>query len=108
MTSSSTISRPSSADTRLRLSRPCYDKPWRCPGWAGGGMRYPKADRCESGSISMWNDPSRFVRFRFGRCTQCGVVTLPWVTRHLDPTHWKFAVRSAWREVKWRIESRRF
>ena len=39
----------------MRISRPCYDKPYRCPGWAGGGMRYAKVDRCSNGRTDIYS-----------------------------------------------------
>lgn len=70
----------------MRLSRSCYDKWHRCPGWAGGGWHYPKGpDRCEGGYLQIdWE--ARFVRWRFWKCNKCDVVIWPWHTRWLDPT----------------------
>ena len=73
----------------MRLSRPCYDKPHRCPGWVGGGMRYPKVDRCDGGRVMIRGDRDRSPGtepWRFGRCDRCGVVTWPYITRWLDPS----------------------
>lgn len=67
-----------------RLSRPCYDKPWRCPGWAGGGMRYARRDRCNDGRMTGWDGEQRCPAWRFHRCTTCDVITWPYVTRWLD------------------------
>jgi hypothetical protein len=37
----------------LPWSRPCYNKPHRCPGWVGGGMTSAMVDRCpDGGSLS--------------------------------------------------------
>ncbi len=68
----------------MRLSRPCYDKPWRCPGWAGGGMRYAKRDRCEDGRMHGW-DGQRWPHLRFHRCDTCDVITIPYALRWLSP-----------------------
>lgn len=83
----------------MRLSRPCYDKPHRCPGWAGGGMRYPKVDRCDGGRITVapslsevlaaeetWDGHPIANPRRLGRCTECDVVTIPWAWTYLDPS----------------------
>ncbi len=92
----------------MRLSRPDYDKPHRCPGWSGPGWNLAGAgwwkvsartDRCDDGSIRTLtrNDhPGRFGypgehRWRFGRCNKCDIVTWPVVTRWLDPTWLKWA-----------------
>ena len=85
-------------DRLMRLSRPCYDKPHRCPGWAGGGWRSAKADRCDGGTIRVrvpmegcrdeWEYPGTRP-WRFGFCNECDVRTWPRVTRHIDPTYWR-------------------
>lgn len=81
----------------MRLSRTCYDKPHRCPGWAGGGWHYAKEDRCENGSIRVrvplegypgeWDYPN-LHKWRFGFCTRCDVRTWPTITKKLDPSYW--------------------
>lgn len=88
----------------IRISRPCYDKWWRCPGWAGGGMRYAKVDRCDGGSLvtrEAW--PVR-RKWRFHRCSTCKVIVLPSVIRWVDPTwlvnHVPYVVRN--RIYNWR------
>lgn len=81
----------------MRLSRPCYDKPWRCPGWAGGGMRYAKRERCADGRVSGWDSPARWPHLWFHRCGECGVVTLPFATRWLDPSWLAYRAQSWWR-----------
>lgn len=90
----------------MRLSRPCYDKMHRCPGWAGGGIRYARKGRCEGGHL---RDAKRehiyeghFWRFRFNRCDTCDVLVLPYAVRWVDPSAWWVAVRlsRAWRAVR--------
>jgi hypothetical protein len=83
----------------MRLSRPCYDKMHRCPGWAGGGMRYAKVDRCADGRL---HDPKRehiyegrWWRWRFNRCDTCDVLVLPYVIRYVDPRWWGYVARSS-------------
>lgn len=62
-------------------------------------MRYAKVTKCDGGRIfigreSMWAHHHPAVRkFRFGRCSNCDVRTLPWVTRYLDPTWWPSTIR---------------
>lgn len=93
----------------MRLSRPCYDKPHRCPGWAGGGWKSAKRDRCDGGYVDTRGREYEGVfggtyvdkhpgsnKWRFGRCRGtnqkgtegCGVVTIPWALRKLDPRWW--------------------
>jgi hypothetical protein len=78
----------------MRLSRPCYDKFRRCPGWAGGGMRFAKRDRCDNGRVEGIYD-KRFYRWRFNRCNTCDVVVLPIVVEYLDWRYWQYKI-SRW------------
>lgn len=93
----------------MRLSRPCYDKPWRCPGWAGGGMRYAKRDRCEGGRMLGWNHgEQRWPHLWFHRCNTCDVVTLPFALRWVISVDWWGVVtrRAAWRLESWWLDVR--
>ena len=93
----------------MRLSRPCYDKYWRCPGWAGGGWRYARNVLCDNGRIQVdWENP-RGWKWRFHHCDTCNVTVFPYKTRYLDPAWWvKTRVGLAildWRaDRKWRKE----
>lgn len=81
----------------MRVSRPCYDKPHRCPGWAGGGAFYGRADRCISGRISV-DYEARLWQWRMWRCTACDVITLPYVVRWVDVT---VPIRRAWARLRY-------
>lgn len=72
---------------RWRLSRPCYDKPWRCPGWAGGGSKLAYVQRCPGGSTTLIDAEGWRWKWGFQR-HDCGVIVLPLMTRWLDPTWW--------------------
>lgn len=76
----------------MRISRHCYDKPHRCPGWNGGGAHSAKVHHCESGHIQI-DYNSKWYKWQFHRCDRCDVLALPIVVQELD---WKW-----WR---WRIE----
>lgn len=74
----------------LRFRRHCYDKPHRCPGWAGGGWKYPKTMVCDGGSLTFQMYPRRKAwSLRSYRCTRCGTRTIPYVTRWADPTWYR-------------------
>lgn len=77
----------------MRLSRHCYDKPHRCPGWAGGGFKYPKGeDRCNGGHIQI-DYSNRWKRdWTFHHCDKCDVVCWPIVVQWLDWRHWRWWV----------------
>ncbi len=107
-----------------RLSRQCYDKFWRCPGWAGGGFRAARWQRCTGGSLLMpgirtvanvrGDAPGEFVpddpwwKWRLHACNrECGVLALPYVTRWADPSWLWWRLRCRWREREDRREGRR-
>lgn len=85
----------------VRLSRPCYDKMHRCPGWAGGGSHGARISRCDDGRLI--GGPSgelyegRWWKFRMNRCNTCGLLVLPYVIRYLDWRHWKYEIRTLFR-----------
>lgn len=81
----------------MRISRPCYDKYHRCPGWAGGGMKYAKVPRCNGGSLATVIDYDGAWRWKFHQCPRCDVWVLPYYFCHLDPTHWKWTIKFWWR-----------
>lgn len=98
----------------MRLSRPCYDKPHRCPGWAGGGTHSAKEYRCSNGSIrtrvtdptpisadefSIWGQQYLYpgvAKWHPGYCNKCDVVTVPYALRWLD---WQYVLN--WRIKDW-------
>lgn len=91
----------------MRLSRPCYDKYRRCPGWAGGGGKYPKGpSRCNDGSIT-WPEDQRFWGWMFHRCNTCDVVVLPYNAQWFSPTVWRWRIGMKWDDYKyWRSRRR--
>lgn len=88
----------------MRLSRTCYDKAHRCPGWAGGGTKSAQTDKyhCNGyvtarrpwtgGDEDYPGHPSEHS-WSFGHCNQCDVVTWPVVTRLLDPGWWRWRLQ---------------
>lgn len=91
----------------MGFRRHCYDKPWRCPGWAGGGWKRPsdKRDICDGGSFAPhWKSG---CQWHFHKCYWCGTVAVPLVTRWLDPTWWKFVLtRKVPQWLEWRRDLR--
>lgn len=87
-----------------RISRPCYDKFWRCPGWAGGGERYAKVQRCNGGSLPSGIFTKKFWRWRVSRCQKCGVTVLPYVIRYGDWRWWRAEARHQASEAKYRLQ----
>lgn len=83
----------------MRLSRPCYDKPWRCPGWAGGGMRFARRHRCDNGRVLGWDGEERLPQLRLRRCNRCDVVTLPYAVRFVDPGYLSYRLSKLWQFV---------
>lgn len=85
----------------MRISRPCYDKPYRCPGWSGGGDLFAKRVRCQNKTGSMVNMyDKRLWQWRFNRHPECGVVVLPYVVRWLDWRWWKYVLMRAVRRCQ--------
>lgn len=84
----------------MRLSRVCYDKAHRCPGWAGGGFKFAKVKLCEDGRLDVWDEKyGRWWRYlRFAKCCECDVRTWPLITRWLDPSWWRWV---GWRDLKY-------
>lgn len=72
----------------MRISRPCYDKQHRCPGWAGGGERYAKVNRCKNGRV-VGPYEGRLWQWKAHRCNVCDVIVLPYVVRWLDWRWWR-------------------
>lgn len=93
----------------MRISRPCYDKMHRCPGWAGEGTRYARVDRCDDGRLVGGRDGSlwagRWWRWRVNRCDTCDVVVLPYVVRYVDWRYWwSFKITSSYQ--LWQLRRR--
>lgn len=86
----------------MRISRMCYDKAHRCPGWAGGGPHYPRGEsRCDGGHINFYTpewERKRFLWIRLLGCDKCDVRVLPRWTRWLDPgwLKWKLDDLRGW------------
>lgn len=79
---------------KRRLSRPCYDKYHRCPGWAGGGLKYPRVERCHRGYIAREAvQADTWSPWRLYGCTSCNVLVLPFYVRWVDPTWWVSEIR---------------
>ena len=94
----------------MRISRPCYDKYHRCPGWVGGGFVSARVIHCNNGRIQInYDDP--WWTWKFQRCDTCDVVVFPFHANVLDPTYWWYmrwsGVRMLWDDLSvWRV--RRF
>jgi hypothetical protein len=94
----------------MRISRPCYDKFGRCPGWNGGGIHNAKVHRCKGGHIRWYKDEKllRLWKWRFHACDTCNVVVWPYVTRWLDYGWWTWKFQDwrrdweGYREDRWR------
>lgn len=68
---------------KFRIRRRCYDKSHRCPGWAGGGMRYAKVVVCEGGSLPHTYTWGRWLPERHAFC---GTWALPVMAKWSDPS----------------------
>lgn len=89
----------------MRLSRGCYDKYRRCPGWIGGGPKYARVKRCEGGYlIDVYERP--LWKWRFHRCSKCDVLVLPYVSRWLSVPNLIHEVRWKIRDLAYRWQNR--
>lgn len=68
----------------MRFSRPCFDKPHHCPGYAGGGIKYAKKQRCKSGYIK------NVYGIGLHHCSVCNTIVLPYWVRWFSPGWWKW------------------
>lgn len=85
----------------VRFSRHCYDKPWRCPRWAGGGWTSAKNRSQCNGSINVrYEDGYWMHNWTFHRCNSCDVICWPIVTQWLDPTWWAWKVQRFGRKAE--------
>lgn len=92
----------------MYLRRHCYDKPWRCPGWAGGGWSWAEPQRCDGGSLGIHIKELPLRNWRFGRCGTCDVLVIPLVTRWVDPTYLWWRLKRWPGNVRERREWRRY
>lgn len=79
------------------ITRPCYDKYDRCPGWAGAGVRPPRAPWCRSGARVLVDYSKPSWAWRMHRCEACYVLVAPYVIRWVDPTFLRWSI--TWRRV---------
>lgn len=93
-----------------RLSRPCFDKYRRCPGWAGSAWKYAKVHRCDNGFIQIdWED--KLWKWKFWPCNTCNVLVLPYVAHWLFPSYIAWNIKRAWdnkiESIQWKLENRK-
>lgn len=91
----------------MGISGPCYDKPHRCPGWAGGGMRYATTSRCDNGRLSAGMYDRWAWQWRTHRCVSCRLLVLPYAVRHLDPRWWGHVAKRTATDIRYRIQEAR-
>lgn len=84
----------------MRISRPCYDKYWRCPGWAGGGWKFAKVNRCPTGaSLARVIDWEKRWMWHWQQCPECKVWVMPYVFTNFAPS-------KIWWRMKWWVRDR--
>ena len=80
-----------------RVSRPCYDKFHRCPGWAGGGMRFARVETCRDGYVRLYDEDGMLPlwKWRLAVCDNpdCTVLVLPYLVRWVDPAWLKYVIK---------------
>lgn len=78
----------------MRVMRKNYDKPNRCPSWSGPAWKGETRTECEGGSTGYYLDNCN--EWNFHRCKKCGVWTLPFSTRWVDPAWVVWYVRKSY------------
>lgn len=86
---------------KFRISRPCYDKFHRCPGWNGGGPRYAKVKSCDGGHIQVDYD-DKWWKWKFWPCDKCNVVVLPYHASKLSIKQLTYFAK--WKYEDWQYE----
>lgn len=94
--------------TVVRIARQDYDKPHRCPGWAGSGWNFTTLaddETCPNGYVAWYDKP--FAKWRTNTCTKkCGTLVLPYATRYVDPS-WYRMVAPVWPlEIEWWVKEK--
>ena len=93
---------------KWNISRPCYDKHRRCPGWAGGGWKGAKYTFCrEKDGYSGYLDidyESKWWKWKTHKCSNCGVTVLPYMVRWTSPYSYWLSVRFARNSWWWLIK----
>lgn len=85
---------------RWRISRPCYDKMHRCPGWAGGGTRYARQQICFGGHLGDGIYYRKTWWLRLNRCKDCRLLVLPFAVRYVDWRFWQDSIVVRWWNVR--------
>jgi len=73
----------------MKISRPDFNKPKRCPTWAGPGWgrkRIKRSGNCEA--LININYEDKLWRYKLQKCDSCGVIVLPFNLRYLDWYTW--------------------
>lgn len=90
----------------MRISRPCYDKYHRCPGWSGGGMKLAKVKRCKGGSLATVINYEGPWRWKWHQCPECKVWVMPYNWVKFAPANIKFKIRMWWKYGDWRYRGK--
>lgn len=82
-----------------RIVRKDYDKPNRCPSWAGPGIipYFFEKDLpdCDNGQSGYYDDDCNL--WHFHECSTCGVKTFPIFFNYFDPQWWLRIKAPRWR-----------
>lgn len=83
-----------------------YDKPHRCPTWSGPAWKRGKGD-CASESFASYMYQQPHWQWRTQHCRECGVITIPYVTRYVDPSWIAWRIKRRFTDWKYDREMRR-
>ena len=84
----------------IRVSRPCYNKWRRCPGWAGPGWKTRKVPYCDNGFFPL-EQVGDWWKWKPWTCQVCRTWVLPVNVEKLDPSFWKWRLSVILRNWWW-------
>jgi hypothetical protein len=89
-----------------KLSRGCYDKYRRCPGWAGGGWKLAETRLChgDNGGYLNVDYNASWWKWKIHRCDNCDVIVLPYMFRWTSPRSWWYEIKYARSSWMWLIK----
>lgn len=86
------------------ISRGCYDKYRRCPGWAGGGWKYAKNKYCREGGLLSIDYHDRWWRWKIQHCPKCRVAVLPYMFQWTSPRSWWYGAKMFCESIRQKLD----
>lgn len=88
----------------MKIARPNYDKPHRCPGWSGVGWLSNKHNWCD-GAKRSFPRGYNYAWYAFNRSACCNTLILPLAVKWFDWRTWKWEfTKLKWKIRDWRAD----